>query len=183
MLSDVTISFANHAVTLPGVYILVGIPAIVALWGISVAIASARRTQRKMNDAGEVLVVQLERMGDALERLVKQNAAREAAFGQQAALARERNASGWAMPERPAQSAVSPTSELSGAQAADRSSRTEGLGRAAVAATSSARGTTAPGARAAGAQADSETPAPADRAADGHPGERRRAISLSMFGR
>jgi hypothetical protein len=178
MLSDVTISFANHTVTLPGVSMLVGIVVIVALWGISVAIASARRTQRQTNDAAEVLGVQLERMGDALERIAKQNAARQSRLQHHAALAGERRATARATPDGPAQSAVSPVNEIGRTQSVDQKSVMGALRRAAVATTPPAPSRMAPG-----AQAANGAPVTDDHRADTNADERHRPIPLAMFGR
>ena len=75
MLSDVTISFADHTFTFPGLYLLIGCLIALGLAGFIVAIVSARRIGRKTTEATDILVVQLERIGDALDRLVAQGAA------------------------------------------------------------------------------------------------------------
>lgn len=73
MLSDVTFSYAGQSISVPGLYLLIGILIVLGLAGFIVAIASARRIERKTNEANDILVVQLERIGDALDRLVTQN--------------------------------------------------------------------------------------------------------------
>jgi hypothetical protein len=78
MLSDVTISFGNQSITFPGLYLLIGCLIILGLAGFIVAMTSTRRIERKTSEASDILVVQLERIGDALDRIVSQNAARAA---------------------------------------------------------------------------------------------------------
>lgn len=78
MLSDITISIGSQSVTFPGLYLLVGCLIVLGLIGFIVAISSSRRIERKTSEATDILVVQLERIGDALDRLVTQNAARVA---------------------------------------------------------------------------------------------------------
>ncbi|HKV47216.1 MAG TPA: hypothetical protein VJN69_03940 [Candidatus Acidoferrales bacterium] len=78
MLSDITISIGSQSVTFPGLYLLVGCLIVLGFIGFIVAISSSRRIERKTSEATDILVVQLERIGDALDRLVTQNAARVA---------------------------------------------------------------------------------------------------------
>lgn len=59
MLSDVTISFADHTLTFPGLYLLIGCLVIVGLAGFIVAMNSTRRIERKTSEATDILVVQL----------------------------------------------------------------------------------------------------------------------------
>ncbi|MGH9572360.1 MAG: hypothetical protein ACRD40_02355 [Candidatus Acidiferrales bacterium] len=99
MLSDITISIGSQSVTFPGLYLLVGCLIVLGLIGFIVAISSSRRIERKTSEATDILVVQLERIGDALDRLVTQNAARvanEAAPVQK----RDRFLPEWAIPGR-----------------------------------------------------------------------------------
>lgn len=74
MLSDVTISVGTQSITLPGLYLLIGVLIALGLAGFVVAMASSRRIERKTSEAADVLVVQLDRIGDALDRLVTQSA-------------------------------------------------------------------------------------------------------------
>lgn len=76
MLSDVTISVGTQSITLPGLYLLIGVLIALGLAGFIVAMTSSRRMERKTSEATDILVVQLERIGDALDRLVTQSAAR-----------------------------------------------------------------------------------------------------------
>ena len=76
MLSDVTISVGTQSITLPGLYLLIGVLIVLGLAGFVVAMTSSRRIERKTSEATDILVVQLERIGDALDRLVTQSAAR-----------------------------------------------------------------------------------------------------------
>jgi hypothetical protein len=78
MLSDVTISVGSQSVTFPGLYLLIGCLIVLGLIGFIVAVTSSRRIERKTTEATDILVVQLERIGDALDRLVTQNATRAA---------------------------------------------------------------------------------------------------------
>jgi hypothetical protein len=78
MLSDVSISFGGQAITFPALYLLIGCLIVLGLAGFIVAISSARRIERKTSEVTDILVVQLERIGDALDRIVSQNAARAA---------------------------------------------------------------------------------------------------------
>ncbi len=74
MLTDVTVSFAGHTLTFPSLYLLIGCLIALGLAGFIVAIVSARRIEHKTTEATDILVVQLERIGDALDRLVAQGA-------------------------------------------------------------------------------------------------------------
>ncbi len=78
MLSDVTISFGGQSISFPGLYLLIGVLIVLGLIGFAVAITSSRRIDRKGSEVSDILVVQLERIGDALDRIVSQNAARVA---------------------------------------------------------------------------------------------------------
>jgi hypothetical protein len=78
MLSDVTLSFGGQTITFPALYILIGCLIVLGLAGFLVSMTSARRIERKTSEATDILVVQLERIGDALDRIVSQNAARAA---------------------------------------------------------------------------------------------------------
>lgn len=99
MLSDVTISIGSQSVTLPGLYLLIGCLIVLGLIGFIVAMTSSRRIERKTSEATDILVVQLERIGDALDRLVTQNAAR-AASEPATAGQRDRFIAGWTIPGR-----------------------------------------------------------------------------------
>jgi hypothetical protein len=79
MLSDVTISFGSQSISVPGLYLLIGTLIVLGAAGFVVAIVSSRRVERKANETSDILVVQLERIGDALDRLTSQNAALVAA--------------------------------------------------------------------------------------------------------
>ena len=72
--TDVTVSFAGHALTFPSLYLLIGCLIALGLAGFIVAMVSARRIEHKTTEATDILVMQLERIGDALDRLVAQNA-------------------------------------------------------------------------------------------------------------
>jgi hypothetical protein len=78
MLSDVTISVGSQSITLPGLYLLIGVLIILGLVGFIVAMTNSRRIERKTSEVTEILVVQLERIGDAFDRLVTQNTQRAA---------------------------------------------------------------------------------------------------------
>lgn len=75
MLSDVTLSYGSQSISMPGLYLLIGVLIVLGLIGFIVAITGARRIERKTNQAIDIVVVQLERIGDALDRLVTQNPA------------------------------------------------------------------------------------------------------------
>jgi hypothetical protein len=47
MLSDLTISYADRSLTLPGIYLLIGILIVLGLAGFVVALTSTRRIERK----------------------------------------------------------------------------------------------------------------------------------------
>lgn len=99
MLSDVTVSIGSQSVTFPGLYLLIGCLIILGLVGFVVAMTSSRRIERKTSEATDILVVQLERIGDALDRLVAQSAAKapaEAVPTRQ----RDRFLTDWAIPGR-----------------------------------------------------------------------------------
>jgi hypothetical protein len=101
MLSDVTLNVAGHMVTVPGIFLLTGTLVLLALFGFLAAIVGGRRARSRASDAAELLAVQLERIGDALDRLVRQNASREATLQQQgAAMAAEPSVPAWAIPRR-----------------------------------------------------------------------------------
>ncbi len=100
MLSDITISVGNQSFTFPGLYLLIGCLIVLGLIGFIVAIASSRRIERKTSEATDILVVQIERIGDALDRLVTQNAARAAASEPTAVRPRDRFLADWAIPGR-----------------------------------------------------------------------------------
>jgi len=72
--TDVTVSFAGHALTFPSLYLLIGCLIALGLAGFIVAMVSARRIEHKTTEATDILVMQLERIGDALDRLVAQSA-------------------------------------------------------------------------------------------------------------
>jgi hypothetical protein len=76
MLSEVTISIAGHTHTFPSLYLVAGCLVVLLVFGLIVASATAGRIKQKQNDATEVFAIQLERIGDALDRMVIQNAAR-----------------------------------------------------------------------------------------------------------
>jgi hypothetical protein len=108
MLSDVTISVGSQSVTFPGLYFLIGCLIVLGLIGFIVAMTSSRRIERKTSEATDILVVQLERIGDALDRLVTQNIAR-AANEPSPNRQRDRFLADWAIPGRgtpPAQRAA-----------------------------------------------------------------------------
>jgi hypothetical protein len=73
MLSEVTISFSGHTYTVPGLYLLAGGLIVLLIFGWIVVSATAGQIKHKQNDATEVFAIQLERIGDALDRLVAQN--------------------------------------------------------------------------------------------------------------
>jgi hypothetical protein len=98
MLSDVTISFADHTLTFPGLYLLIGCLIALGLAGFIVAIVSARRIERKTTAATDILVVQLERIGDCLDRLVAQSATSRAT--EEPARQRAPFSPEWPVPER-----------------------------------------------------------------------------------
>ena len=75
MLSDFTFSIAGHSVTVPGIYLLGGIFVVLALLAFAVAAAGSRRARRRMLYATDGLSIQMERVGDVLERLVRQTVA------------------------------------------------------------------------------------------------------------
>jgi len=99
MLSDVTISVGSQSVTLPGLYLLIGCLILLGLVGFIVAMTNSRRIERKTSEVTDILVVQLERIGDALDRLVTQNAVRAA---DEPSLVRQRDRflADWAIPGR-----------------------------------------------------------------------------------
>jgi hypothetical protein len=97
MLSDITISFADQSVAFPALYILIGLLIILGLSGFVVALASTRRLERKSSEVTDILVVQLERIGVALDRLVSQNAPRAAS---EPARRTERVLQEWVVPGR-----------------------------------------------------------------------------------
>lgn len=99
MLSDITISVGNQSVTFPGLYLLVGCLVVLGLIGLMVAISSSRCIERKTSEASDILVVQLERIGDALDRLVTQNATRVASETAPASK-RDPFLADWAIPGR-----------------------------------------------------------------------------------
>jgi hypothetical protein len=114
MLSDVTISLGSQSVTFPGLYLLIGCLIALGLTGFVVAMVSARRLERKANDAADILVVQLERIGDALDRIATQSAA-NAAAELASARKRERFLPNWAKPAGSAlQRGVPENGELKG---------------------------------------------------------------------
>jgi hypothetical protein len=75
MLSEMTISFGSRSFSFPALYLLIGLLIILGFIGITVAIASARRTRRQTSELLDILVAQLDRIGDSLDRLVSQRAA------------------------------------------------------------------------------------------------------------
>jgi hypothetical protein len=79
MFSDVTVTFADHTVTFSGLYVVIGLLLVVGIAGFLVAWNSARRMERKVSETTDLLVVQLERIGEALERIITQNATRPVA--------------------------------------------------------------------------------------------------------
>ncbi|HKQ88450.1 MAG TPA: hypothetical protein VJS43_16960 [Candidatus Acidoferrales bacterium] len=99
MLSDITISVGSQSVTFPGLYLLIGCLIVLGLIGFIVAMTSSRRIERKTSEATDILVVQLERIGDALDRLVTQSAAR-AASEPAPTRQRDRFLADWAIPGR-----------------------------------------------------------------------------------
>lgn len=118
MLSDVTLSYGTQSISVPGLYLLIGILIILGLIGFIVAIASARRIERKTNEATDILVVQLERIGDALDRLVTQNPAAATASNPahppaQPTRAANRSLSEWVVPGRSAPPAARIAAEAS----------------------------------------------------------------------
>jgi hypothetical protein len=76
MLSEVTITIAGHTHTFPSLYLVAGLLVVLLVFGLIAASITAGRIKQKQNDATEVFAIQLERIGDALDRLVSQNAAR-----------------------------------------------------------------------------------------------------------
>jgi hypothetical protein len=108
MLSDVTVSFANQSYTLPGLYLLVGVLIVLGLSGFVVAIASARRIERKASETTDILVVQLERIGDSLDRILSQYAQTAARPVAEPARPRDRTAAEWPLPTRGSASRVIP---------------------------------------------------------------------------
>ena len=104
MLSDVTLAYGGQSITLPGLYLLIGVLVVLGLIGFIVAITSARRIERKTTEATDILVVHLERIGDALDRLVTQNAPSAAAASPHPAnepdRAPNRTLSEWIVPGR-----------------------------------------------------------------------------------
>jgi hypothetical protein len=76
MLSEVTISFAGHTHTFPSLYLVAGSLVVLLVFGLIVASATAGRIKQKQSDATELFAIQLERIGDALDRMVSQNAVR-----------------------------------------------------------------------------------------------------------
>lgn len=97
MLSDVTISVGAQSITFPGLYLLIGVLIALGLVGFIVAMTGSRRIERKTSQATDILVVQLERIGDALDRLATQSAARDA---NEAARQRDRFSPDWPVPGR-----------------------------------------------------------------------------------
>ena len=100
MLSDITISVGSQSVTFPGLYLLIGCLIVLGLIGFIVAMTGSRRIERKTSEATDILVVQLERIGDALDRLVTQNAARAAASEPAPTRLRDRFLADWTIPSR-----------------------------------------------------------------------------------
>lgn len=101
MLSDVTISVGTQSITLPGLYLLIGVLIALGLVGFVVAMTSSRRIERKTSEATDILVVQLERIGDALDRLVTQSGQRGSSESVAAAAPirqRDRFVPDWPMP-------------------------------------------------------------------------------------
>ena len=119
MLSDVTLSYGGQSITLPGLYLLIGVLVVLGLIGFVVAITSARRIERKTTEATDILVVQLERIGDALDRLVTQNgpsataASSPARPANEPARAANRPLSEWIVPGRSVPPSTRPVPESS----------------------------------------------------------------------
>lgn len=100
MLSDVTVSFASQSYTVPGLYLLVGVLIVLGLSGFMVAILSAKRIERKASETTDILVVQLERIGDSLDRIVTQYAQSAARPVAEPARPRDRALAEWPVATR-----------------------------------------------------------------------------------
>src|SRR5215831_5989367 len=75
MSSDVTVSAAGYSFQFSSTVLLLSCGFIVALIAVlAVTLSYTRRAALKSAEAADVLIVQLERIGDSLERLVAQNA-------------------------------------------------------------------------------------------------------------
>src|SRR5690348_5527690 len=122
MSSDVTISAAGYSFQFTSTELLLSCVFIVALVIILlIAFSYTRRAALRSAEAADVLIVQMERIGDSLERLVAQNAhnalmAQSAPAGASAPAQRpdyppspQRPAADWAAVERVAKESAPPT--------------------------------------------------------------------------
>jgi len=181
MLSDVTISLGGQSVSFPGLYLLIGLLIILGLVGFIVAMTSTRRIERRTSEATDILVVQLERIGDALDRIVSQNATRVANEPLQA---RERPLAEWTVPGR---GIPTPSRLVADGGQPERPAQKVDQPAIALASTSSVQAAPnappAPSAQASGAPSAQDKKTAEDPTAESTLSEPVRSILFSMLGR